>query len=415
LREQLADGGLSGSRYTENDYDHITIRSDFGIRLLQTSYFCRALLSRTAMKRLLWLDVAKGLTILVVVYFHFFRTYFEHGILPPADWHSFTASAATILTYIWAKLSGLGFHAVGVFIILSGWTLMQSTMRRAESGGVAWGAWYRARFLRLYPMYWVAHLVYLVSPFVARLEPVDDRIVLSLLGLRLIDIQMNFMYLNAAWWYFSMLIQFYLIFPLLFCVARRLGPWAFLLIACTTGFFARYLLLVVWPQNGLWVLGGFAICRLPEFAIGMALAMWHSKSTARVEWFFLHGAGFVTGLILYPAALRLYHGLYDYIFVDFATGACCFLVIVGLAGIISRFQRPAKVFGLVGVYSYGLYLIHQPYVIWLGLRIREQPIWMFLLIAVATLAVLSAWGMLLEKATNTLVNKVVSARKTAHA
>ena len=163
------------------------------------------------------------------------------------------------------------------------------------------------------------------------------------------------------------------------------------------------------------MLGGFAICRLPEFALGISLAMWHSRSTARVEWFLLRGAGFVLGLILYPAALQLYHGLYNYIFVDFATGACCFLEIVGVAGIISLFAEPAKLFGLVGVYSYGLYLIHQPYVIWLGLRIREQPIWMFLLIAVATLAALSAWGMLLEKVTNALVNKLISAKKTAHA
>jgi peptidoglycan/LPS O-acetylase OafA/YrhL len=365
------------------------------------------------MKRLLWLDISKGLAILVVAYFHFFRTYYQYGVLPPADWSGLAASALTILRLVWLKVSGLGFHAVGVFIILSGWTLMQSTTRRAESGALAWGAWYRARFLRLYPMYWVAHLVYLVSPFVAHLEPVDSRIILSLLGLRFIDIQMNFMYLNAAWWYFSMLIQFYLIFPLLFFAARRFGPWRFLLIACAAGFFARYLLLVVWPQNGLWVLGGFAVCRLPEFALGMALAMWHTRSTARVEWFLLRGAGFVLGLILYPAALQLCHGLYDYIFVDFATGTCCMLEIAGIAGIILLFKGPAKVFGVVGVYSYGLYLIHQPYVIWLGLRIREQPIWMFLLIAVATLAVLSAWGMLLEKATHVLVNKLVSARKTA--
>jgi len=365
------------------------------------------------MKRLLWLDVSKGLAILFVAYFHFFRTYFEHGTLPPADWSGLAAGALTIARLVWLKVSGLGFHAVGVFIILSGWTLMQSTTRRAESGAIAWGSWYRARFLRLYPMYWVAHLVYLLSPFVARLEPVDSRIILSLLGLRFIDIQMNFMYLNAAWWYFSMLIQFYLIFPLLFWAARRLGPLRFLLIACALGFFARYLLLVVWPQNGLWGLGGFAICRLPELALGMSLALWHSRSSARVEWFLLRGAGFVVGLLLYPAALLLYHGATAYVFVDFATGACCFLEIVGIAGLISLFKRPANVFGLVGLYSYGLYLIHQPYVIWLGVRIREQPIWMFLLIAVATLAVLSAWGMLLEKATNALVNKLVPARKTA--
>ncbi|PYI98172.1 MAG: hypothetical protein DME98_05280 [Verrucomicrobia bacterium] len=365
------------------------------------------------MKRLLWLDISKGLAILFVAYFHFCSTYFQHGVLPPADWSNFVASVLTILRLVWSKVSGLGFHAVGVFIILSGWTLMESTMRRVESGPLAWSGWYRARFLRLYPMYWVAHLVYLVSPFVARLEPVDSRIILSLLGLRFIDIQMNFMYLNAAWWYISMLIQFYLIFPLLFWAARRLGPRWFLIIGCAAGFFARYVLLVQWPQNGLWVLGGFAICRLPEFALGISLAMWHRQSSAGVEWFLLRGAGFVVGLILYPAALQLYHGLYEYIFVDFATGACCMLEIIGIAGMISLFQWPAKLFGLVGLYSYGLYLIHQPYVIWLGLRIREVPIWMFLLICIPTLAVLSAWGMVLEKATNALVNKITSLRKAA--
>ena len=365
------------------------------------------------MKRLLWLDIAKGLAILWVVYFHFWRTYFEHGDLAPADWSSLVAGVTTILGAVWLQVSGLGFHAVGVFIILSGWALMESTARRAESGALAWGAWYRTRLLRLYPMYWVAHAIYFLSPFVVRPEQIDGRIVLSLLGLRFVDIEMNYYYLNPAWWYFSMLIQFYLLFPLLFWAARKLGPWTFLLTACAVGFFTRYLMLVVYPQNGMWIQGGFAICRLPEFALGMALGIWHSRSTARAERFFLGGAGLVTGLLLYPAALQLYNNGYAYIFVDLATGACCFLEVIGVAGIISRFAGPAKVFGLVGAFSYGIYLVHQPYVIWLGLRIREQPIWMFLLIAAATLAVMSAWGIFLEKTTNSLVNRLFSAKKTA--
>ncbi len=77
---------------------------------------------------------------------------------------------------------------------------------------------------------------------------------------------------------------------------------------------------------------------------------------------------------------------------------------------IARFPAPAKVLGLVGAFSYGVYLIHHPYVIWLGLRIREQPVWMFFLITVATLAVLCGWGMILEKGTNALVNLLVRAR-----
>src|SRR5438045_4177219 len=229
------------------------------------------------MKRLAWIDIAKGLAILFVVYFHFFRSVFEHYQLPPNDWSSATAAMMSILRSGWWQVSGLGFHAVGAFIILSGWTLMQSTMARAESDHVAWGRWYFARFTRLYPMYWVAHLVYLISPFVARLEPVDERIILSLLGLRFINIEMNFMYLNAAWWYFAMLIQFYLIFPLLFWAARKFGAGIFLPIACALGFFARYLMLDVYPVHGLWTLGGFAICRLPEFAFGMALGAWHAR------------------------------------------------------------------------------------------------------------------------------------------
>jgi peptidoglycan/LPS O-acetylase OafA/YrhL len=256
-------------------------------------------------------------------------------------------------------------------------------------------------------MYWVAHLVYLVSPFVARFEEVDHRIILSLLGLRFVDITMNFMYLNAAWWYFSMLIQLYLIFPLLFLGAQRMGPWIFLVLACFIGFFTRYLMLIVYPQHGLWILGGFAICRLPEFALGMALGMWHSRSSTRAEWFLLRGAGLIAGLLLYPAALQLYHNGYTYVFVDFATGACCFLVTIGVSGILARFSVPARAFALVGAYSYGIFLTHQPYVIWLGLRIREQPIWMFLIIALITMAVLSLWGIALEKATNGLMKKVL--------
>jgi peptidoglycan/LPS O-acetylase OafA/YrhL len=363
------------------------------------------------MKRMPWLDVAKGLAILWVVYFHLFTTYFEHGSLPPENWSGLVNSATTILGIVWLKITGLGFHAVAVFIVLSGWVLMQSTAKRAAAAPGKRGAWYRDRLLRLYPMYWVAHLVVLISPFIFRPEQVDYRIIYSLLGLRFVDITMNFMYLNAAWWYFSMLIQLYLIFPLLFWAAQKLGSWKFLIVASALGFFVRYLWLIPYPQNGLWLLGGFAICRLPEFALGMALGMWHSQAPARVERFLLGGAGLITGVLLYPAALQLYHNGYTYIFVDFATGLCCCLAIVGVAGIISRFSVPAKVFGLVGAFSYGIYLVHQPYAIWLGLRIREYPISIFLLIAAATLIVLSAWGIVLEKATNALVNKLIPSKK----
>ena len=87
--------------------------------------------------------------------------------------------------------------------------------------------------------------VYLVSPFVARLEPVDGRIVLSLLGLRFIDITMNFMYLNAAWWYFQMLIQFYVLFPIFFLGCAQAWTLAVFTNIVRIGFAVRYWMLVI--------------------------------------------------------------------------------------------------------------------------------------------------------------------------
>jgi peptidoglycan/LPS O-acetylase OafA/YrhL len=362
-------------------------------------------------KRLAWLDVARGLAILLVVYFHFFMTYVDGRPAPSWDWATMSGGVGALAEVIWLKLSGLGYHAVGLFIALSGWALMESTTRRTASGPVKWRSWYVARIVRLYPMYWVAHLVYLLSPFVARLEPVDGRIFLSLLGLRFVDIGRNFHYLNAAWWYFSLILQLVLMFPLLFWAARRLGPGKFLLAAAGLGFVCRYLLLVAYPQNGFWSVGGLGLCRLPEFALGMALGMWHSRAPERTEKFFLGGAGLVAGVLLYPLALQLYATIHTYVFVDFATGVCCMLVVLGLAGLIVRWPAPTKILCLVGAYSYGIFLVHQPYVIWVGMRIREQPLWMFLMITAAVLAATSAWGILLEKATNAAVRRASEALK----
>ncbi|MFM8231428.1 MAG: hypothetical protein ACKOAL_09420, partial [Chthoniobacterales bacterium] len=87
------------------------------------------------------------------------------------------------------------------------------------------------------------------------------------------------------------------------------------------------------------------------------------------------------------------------------------LVVLGLSGLIVRCPMPTKIISLVGAFSYGIFLVHQPYVIWIGLRIREQPVWMFLLISVAVLAATSLWGIALEKATNAVVQRISEALK----
>ncbi len=374
------------------------------------------------MKRLLWLDIAKGLAILWVVYFHFFQTYrpgspspmsgnFIAKVAGPNGWETASASIETAARLVWFAISGCGYHAVGLFIIVSGWSLAAASARREAKAPIAWGEWYRSRFIRLYPMYWLAHLVYLVSPFVARLEPIDWRFIISLTGLRMIDISVNFMYLNAAWWYFAMLIQLYALFPILYLTMRKIGLLPYVLLAFAVGFCMRYLLLEVWHANGWWILGGNALSRLPEFALGMVLGMLHLRQPERVERWLLGGAGLALGLALYFVAPYFYTGATPYVFADLWTGTCCFLSVVGIAALLEKWAVAAKWLGLVGVFSYGIYLVHQPYVIWVGLRIRDWPAWAFFVMTAVVLVVLSAWGIFLEKFANAMLEKVIDGKK----
>ncbi len=372
------------------------------------------------MKRVIWIDLAKGFAILWVVYFHFVTCYadmaspmsghFIRDVAGEHGWDSLDAGLATVGRIVWMAISQVGFHAVGLFILLSGWSLAATTWRKAEKGPIAWGEWYWARFIRLYPMYWMAHLVFLLTPF-TWLEPVDGRFLLSLTGLRFIDITMNFMYANSAWWYFSMLIQLVVLFPLLFWLLRKLGPWPFFFAACAVGFAVRWVQLGVWFSNGWWTLGGFALARLPEFALGMALGVAHLRQREGVERWILGAPAVLAGLVLYCFAPLVYSGLIPYVFADLYTGVCCFLVVVGLCGWLEKSPFIAKWLGLVGVFSYGVYLVHQPFVIWLGVRIREVPIGAFLLIAVGVLAALSAVGIFLEKRVNLLVDRLTEKKK----
>ena len=373
------------------------------------------------MKRLVWLDVAKGIGILWIVYFHFFTTWrsapsplsdqflAEVAAGVPGGWGTFPSALETLAKTLWYGVTGLGFHAVGLFIIVSGWSLAATTARKAEKGPIAWGEWYWSRFIRLYPMYWVAHLVYLVSPMVARLEPVDGRFLWSLAGLRMVNIEMTFMYVNAAWWYFAMLIQLYLLFPLFFLALRKLGPWTFLALAFAVGFGTRWIQLDVLQSVGSWILGGFALSRLPEFALGMVLGWWHLRAPEGVERGLRNGGWLGVGLALY-AVWFVFRGI-PYIFTDFLTGTACFFAVCGVSGMIERWAGVAKWLATVGAFSYGLYLLHQPYVIWLGLRIHDEPWWRFLLCVAIVWVVIGAWGMFLEKQTNRLVDWLAGTKK----
>ena len=175
---------------------------------------------------------------------HYFAKFLE---LCGAD--SVASTLLCLAKGFFVAVANVGFHAVGVFLLMSGFGLTFSLARTGnpENG---WGAWYRSRVLRLFPMYWVAHIIYLASPFQAHLEPLDYRFVLSFLGDRIVPIYMIFSYANAAWWYFDLILELYIVFPLLFRLLQRAGAGWFLVICGLETIASRYILLFVIPASG---------------------------------------------------------------------------------------------------------------------------------------------------------------------
>jgi len=360
-----------------------------------------------AQGRMAWLDVTKGWAILWVVYFHSFTCWikppspigsgFFREVGRPETWTGLIPFLEGVGRVAGIGVSQLGFHAVGLFVVASGFVLAQSAVRAEQKGGVAWGSWIGSRLLRLYPMYWFAHLIYLISPFEARMEPVDWRFWVSLSGLRFLWIDWNFYYLNAAWWYFCLILQLFALFPLLFWALRRLGPAPFFLLATLVGFSARYVMLFVHPVSGQFVLGGCGLSRMPEFAFGMVLGALYAKQPDRFESWLLRGPGFFTGLLLYPLALATYRLPQGYVAVDLLTGVACFLVVAGASGFWASLPYLGRWLALAGSFSYGIYLVHQPYAIHFASFLQGQPPGRAVPLLLLIVLGLALWGGLLEK------------------
>ena len=370
-----------------------------------------------ARARLDWLDGVKGLAILWIAFFHFYDTW-SNGRLPgPLEhdyWRLFLARCAPETPLATLDCVGrgalnavalVGYHAVGIFLLMSGLGLTLSLERRGGAPA-GWRDWYRRRLLRLYPMYWTAHLLLLVSPLLELPEPVDHRFLLSLLGDRFWPVDTIFYYLNPAWWYFGTLIQLYLVFPLLHRTLRRVGPGAFLAGSAALTLAVRFVLLEVLHANGNWVQGAFAGSRLFEFAAGMALAVWLQRDPAGTARRLFSPPALAAGVALYGLGLASHATLWSYCATDGLLSAGLFLLLARLARLGERLPAVAAALARLGVLSYGFYLVHQPYVIHFGIRLRSLGLADFLVVASGVLVLIALGSMALERAVDRVVDRL---------
>lgn len=309
----------------------------------------------TLQSRLYWIDYTKGLAILAIVIFHFFQNYPDR------------INLVTILDRNGARL---GFAAVDIFFVIAGFNTSYSLAaiaqkNLAEPVKTNWKLWLKKRLFRLYPTYWLAIalsclIFYLFG--VIKIKSFVD-FILIIIGF---PGYARFKTLNPGFWFFSVILQAYLVMPLIFYISKS-KPQKIITLGLLIGILTKLACFVVDNKSGLF---GFLLQNnfLGSYFFQLSLGIYwgfiyYSQQSFRKVDVTITSFVFAIGIAIYlvmDLSKRdiLYMLGFDMVFTPFFLIALSWL----FGGLSKRdwASYGLKLLALAGVYSYQIYLIHQP-------------------------------------------------------
>ena len=323
-----------------------------------------------------WPEVTKAIALALIFLNHCVELVYGGGRIgnPHPQWGTFSqrwhelrpfpaSEPWRLVATVFRWVGWLGDQAVGPFIIVSGFGLAWSALHRPETTG----SFYRRRLARLYPLWWATLAAFLVLSLVSAsraLSLTDGSFWWSVIGMRFTP--GTIYYGIGAWWYFTLAVQLYLVFPYLWRWMQRLGPARSLLFVAVPAFAIRLVgLLVLDEYLDVWSRGAIFLSRLPEFVIGVAFAQALRPSgvpAARLDRR-LRGPVATVGYV----ALFIGAGVLALTLAGMAVAPALFAIsICGLVyaacGGAARATRGRGVLEWVGRHSFALYLVHHPIV-----------------------------------------------------
>ncbi|MGB3511114.1 MAG: acyltransferase family protein [Microcoleaceae cyanobacterium] len=164
----------------------------------------------------------------------------------------------------------LGYQGVHIFFVLSGFSLTYSRLLKPEE---KWFTFIQKKFFRIYPTYWVLLLFSLLVPWL-RQELFFGYFDWS-------SLWRSFLLLDKAIpysWFMFPLVQFYLLFFILFKIFQKLSIKSFLIYSFIIKFLYTLIILILSYNFTPFLLGNnaypgyIAISRLFEFSLGMVMA-----------------------------------------------------------------------------------------------------------------------------------------------
>ncbi len=264
------------------------------------------------------LDELKGLGLILVLIYH------TSGVLHLPDWSH-------------------GEIGVDIFLLISGYAVTASVRRRSLSD------FFRRRFLRIFPAYWFALALFVGLDWWCKgIAHNWHSLVLHALGLHAFGPEFDFWDINMSFWFLALLVPMYgcvLAFRTYRGSIATIAAWG-LTLGCLTS--------LLYDQIGLHGHVEHLTVRIPSFFVGIAAAGWREATPEQRRPNLFFGAALVFAFVLY--VVRGYYFNYP------LQGILVVLAYLGLRGLFARLGL-AWLLALLGVFSYEIFLLHQPFII----------------------------------------------------
>lgn len=268
-------------------------------------------------------NASKGMALMLILWHHLF---YEK---PETGWLVFQ-------TALLAKV------CVGIYVILSGYGLAESIKHKK----LDIASFFKRRLVKLYMNYWLIALIFIPIGvlFMGRtLEGVFGeyayfKLFIQMLGLHMYT-SVSYGY-NATWWFMSLIIVLYAIFPLVFPLTKKFKLW-FLA-------FCAVLLFVPIPLVNDWIF---------PFAVGVYLSQ-NDGFVRMFAWLQKQGTlrfAILLVLTVFVAWYRQNGWLFDSIRADTFFGILLILWTTELV-LVSGYAK--KAFEFIGVHSFNIFLFH---------------------------------------------------------
>ena len=179
-------------------------------------------------------------------------------------WHHLFFSKCDVCSIPVCISSKFAQVCVAIFVILSGYALAASVQERP----IGLLAFFKKRLPRLYLNYWLIALIFIPIGILSGLRPLSMvfptapylKLFIQMTGFHMFVDSVGYGY-NPTWWFMSLILALYLLFPLIYYLTKKFGLW-FLLVCFLFNF--------PWEPVTKWFL--FLTVWIFTFALGIYLA-----------------------------------------------------------------------------------------------------------------------------------------------